>query len=291
MNQRGRFFILRLLRWIPAKLMLHIQYLIKVKRALNLSKPERFTEKLQHYKIYYRNPAMCHCVDKYLVRGFVNSRGCGQYLNDLYGVYQKADDIDFDVLPNRFVIKTTDGGGGENVMICKDKSTLDIPNVIKTVNNWRNKDVNAMTYEWAYTGAKSSRVVIEKYIEDPTNQDKSIDDYKFFCFDGKARYLVVDVDRFVDHKRNFYDVNWNLLNIISDCPIADKELPKPVKFDEMVSLAEKLSEGFPFVRVDLYYVENKVLFGEMTFYPWSGYVKFTPDSFDFELGVYFKLNY
>lgn len=290
-SQKVRFYILRMLSWVPANLMLKAQYWIKFNRTLDLNKPKRFTEKIQHYKIYYRNPDMCGCVDKYLVRGFVDSIGCGQYLNKLYGLYKKADDINFEILPNRFVIKTTGGGGGENILICRDKSVLDIPNVIKTVNNWRNKDVSSMTYEWAYSGAKSSQVIIEKYLEEPANQDGSIDDYKFFCFGGKARYLVIDVDRYSGHKRNFYDINWNLLDISSDCPIAHRELTKPAGFDEMVCLAEKLSAGFPFVRVDLYYVQDKVLFGEMTFYPWSGYVQFKPDSFDFELGESFNINY
>lgn len=290
-SQKVRFLILRMLRWIPASIMLKLQYRIKFGRTLNIKETKRFSEKLQHYKLYYRNNEMCNCVDKYLVRQFVNSRGCHQYLNKLYGIYDRADDIDFSVLPDRFVVKTTDGGGGENVLICEDKSALDIYSTVKTVNNWRHKDVNSMTYEWAYVGAKKSRIIVEKYLEDKTNNDGSIDDYKFFCFDGKVQCLVVDVDRYVGHKRNFYDVNWNLLNVSSDCPKADRELICPVNFDKMVKLAEKLSKGFPFVRVDLYNIQGEIIFGEMTFYPWSGYVQFTPDNFDFELGQYFNVNY
>jgi len=280
-----------MLSWVPASLMLKMQYWIKFDRTLNLKNPERFTEKLQHYKIYYRNSEMFNCVDKYLVREFLMSRNCEQYLNELYGVYEKADDIDFMNLPNRFVIKTTDGGGGENILICRDKMTLDIPITIKTVNSWRNKNVSTMTHEWAYKGAKSSLIIVERYLEDPENKDLSIDDYKFFCFDGKVEYLVVDVDRYSGHKRNFYTKNWTLLDVSSDCPKADRKVPQPDSFVEMINVAEKLSSGFPFVRVDLYNIKNKVLFGEMTFYPWSGYVQFNPDIFDFELGNYFKINY
>jgi hypothetical protein len=280
-----------MLSWVPASLMLKMQYWIKFNRTLNLKKPKRFTEKLQHYKLYYRNPDMCNCVDKYLVRSFVESRDCGQFLNKLYGIYEKADDIDFAVLPDKFVIKTTDGGGGENILICRDKSNLDIPNIIKTVNNWRDKDVGSMTYEWAYIGAKSSRIIVERYLEDSKNKDLSIDDYKFFCFDGKVEYLVVDVDRYSGHKRNFYTKNWKFLDVSSDCPKAVREVPQPEEFNEMLNIAEKLSTGFPFVRVDLYNIQRKVLFGEMTFYPWSGYVQFDPDKFDFELGNYFEINY
>jgi len=226
-----------------------------------------------------------------MVRKFVESRECGQYLNELYGVYQKADDINFSILPNSFVIKTTDGGGGENVLICNDKTVLDLPKVRKTINSWRNKDVNLMTYEWAYNGAKSSRVIVEKFLEDSGNKDKSIDDYKFFCFDGEATHVIVDIDRYKGHKRSFFDINWNLLDVSSDCPIAKRTIPKPAGFKEMIQLVEKLSKGFPFVRVDLYNVQNKIIFGEMTFYPWSGYVQFNPDTFDFELGECFNIKY
>jgi hypothetical protein len=290
-NQNIRFFILKTLSFLPAKLMLKLQYFIKFNRNLDLKNPKRFTEKVQHYKLFYRNLEMCNCVDKYLVRDFVVSRGSEQYLNELYGVFNKADDIDFSILPNKFVVKTTDGGGGENVFLCKDKSSLNISSVVRTVNNWRNKDVNSMAYEWAYEGAKKSRIVIEKYLEDKSNTDGSIDDYKFFCFEGKLKYTVVDVDRYVEHKRNFYDANWNLLDVSSDCPRADRELIRPLGFDKMVELAEKLSKGFPFVRIDLYNIQGEIIFGEMTFYPWSGYVKFIPDSFDFEMGKFFNVNY
>lgn len=290
-NQNIRFFILKTLSFLPAKLMLKLQYFIKFNRNLDLKNPKRFTEKVQHYKLFFRNLEMCNCVDKYLVRDFVVSRGSEQYLNELYGVYNKADDIDFSILPKKFVVKTTDGGGGENVFLCKDKSTLNISSVVRIVNNWRYKDVNSMAYEWAYEGAKKSRIVIEKYLEDKSNTDGSIDDYKFFCFEGKLKYIVVDVDRYVGHKRNFYDANWNLLDVSSDCPKANRELIRPVGLDKMVQLAEKLSKGFPFVRVDLYNIQGKIIFGELTFYPWSGYVKFTPDSFDLEMGKCFNTNY
>jgi len=282
---------LRMLSWLPGHIMLRIQYFIKLNRFLNFKNAKRFTEKLQHYKLYYRNRDMLNCVDKYLVREFVESRGCGEYLNELYDVCKKADDINFSVLPNKFVIKTTDGGGGENVLICNDKAELDFPKIIKTINSWRNKNVNLMTYEWAYNGAKSSRVIVEKFLEDSISKDESIDDFKFFCFDGKATHVIVDIDRYIGHKRSFFDINWNLLNVSSDCPSADRILPKPTGFEEMVQLVEKLSKGFPFVRVDLYNVQNKVIFGEMTFYPWSGYVQFNPDSFDFELGKCFNIKY
>ena len=293
-NQNIRFFILRNLSWLPSSFMLKCQYWIKFNRSLNLKNPERFTEKIQHYKINYKNPLMCNCVDKYLVRGFIKSRDCEQYLNDLYGVYEKAGEINFSSLPDKFVIKTTDGSGGENIFICKDKSTLDVPAIIKKVNSWKNKCVSTMAHEWAYTGAKSSRIIVEKYLEETNNNnDDSICDYKFFCFNGKVKYIVVDVDLYVGHKRNFYTNlytgDWKLLDILTDCPKVDRVISRPKNYEEMVQLAEKLSIGFPFVRIDLYNIDNKVLFGEMTFYPWSGYIQFSPDAFDVELGSHFNI--
>lgn len=290
-NQRVRFFILKMLRWLPSSLMLKLQYSIKFNRRLNLTKPQRFTEKIQYYKIHYRNPNMPRCVDKYLVRSFIKEKGCEQYLNEIYGIYNNANEIEFDKLPNQFVIKSTDGSGGENILICRDKTTLNTTNVINTANGWLNKNLSSMTREWAYESSLKSKIVIEKYLEEKSNKDNAIDDYKFFCFDGVVKYLVVDVDRYTGHKRNFYDGDWTLLNVSSDCPNADRPLNKPLGFEEMISAAEKLSKGFPFVRVDLYFTNNKIVFGEMTFYPWSGYVQFKPDSFDYELGEHFNINF
>ena len=286
-SQTVRFFILKMFQYLPASTMLKLQYFIKFNRRLNLKDPQRFTEKLQHYKLNYRNENMRKCTDKYQVRYFIEDRGYKNYLNELYGVYNSADKIDFSKLPNQFVIKTTDGGGGENIIICRDKTNFDIEQSIEKLKKWQNKKLNNMTYEWAYDENINSKIIIEKYLEDPNNSDKSIDDYKFFCFNGRVDYLVVDVDRYSGHKRNFYDTDWNHIKIASDCPMTNRDIKKPANFNEMIAFAKAISKGFPFVRVDLYNINGKILFGEMTFYPWSGYVQFSPDDFDFELGKYF----
>ena len=116
-----------------------------------------------------------------------------------------------------------------------------------------------------------------------------MNDYKIFCYDGVPKYIVVDVDRYIGHKRNFYDSEWNNLHIGSDCPASDRKIEKPIGFDHMMEIAAKLSEGFPFVRVDLYNNDGEIYFGELTFYPWSGYVQFDPDEFDGKLGESFVL--
>ena len=134
----------------------------------------------------------------------------------------------------------------------------------------------------------ASRIIVEKYLEDENSQEHGLTDYKFMCFDGKPQVVVLDVDRYTVHKRNFYDTDWNNLHVGSDACAIDRDIVKPKKLNEMISIAQQLSSDFPFVRVDLYEVNGHVIFGEMTFYPWSGYVKYYPDDFYFELGKSWK---
>lgn len=167
-SQSVRFAILRLLSWIPDSMMLKLQYRIKMGFWPDFKHPKRFTEKLQLYKMKYRNPVMHQCVDKYEVRKYVESKGLGHILNELYGVYDNPEDIDFSILPEKFVIKTTDGGGGLNVIVVKDKKTADINDILKKLNKWKgHKKAGANAgREWAYEGEYPSRIIIEKYLED-----------------------------------------------------------------------------------------------------------------------------
>lgn len=289
-NQKLRFLILKFLAFVPDAIMLKWQYRIKMGRKLDLNRPQRYTEKLQLYKMYYRNPILFQCVDKYRVREYVATKGLTSILNTLYGVYEDCKDIDWKVLPDSFVIKTTDGGGGENIFICKNKSDLDIESVKSHLVGWKNKkDINAGR-EWAYTGITKSQYIIEELLVNEDNPDAGISDYKIFCFNGKPYCIVYDIDRYIGHKRNFYDTKWCCLNVSSDCPSFFDSGQKPKGLDDMLMVAEVLSVDFPFVRVDLYYIRNKVYFGELTFYPWSGYVQFNPDEFDFILGKQFDIS-
>lgn len=290
-SQRLRFAILRALSFIPDKWMLSLQYYMKLGRRIDFRNPKRFTEKIQVYKIGYRNELLHRCVDKYDVRQYVESLGLADILNESYGIYEDCRSIDLDNLPDSFVVKTTDGGGGENIMICKDKSVLEKEAFYAELLKWKNKkDINAGR-EWAYTGIRKSRYIVEKLLVNTENPEAGIADYKFFCFNGQPEVIVYDTDRYVGHKRNFYDTDWNNLNVSSDCPQCDRNVPRPEGLDDMLKVAAELSKEFPFVRVDLYYVEGRVIFGELTFYPWSGYVQFLPDSFDFELGNMFDLSF
>ncbi|MFK4786227.1 ATP-grasp fold amidoligase family protein [Fusobacterium sp. MFO224] len=287
-NKNIRFFILKLLSFIPDKTMLKIQYRIKMEEKLNLKTPKTFTEKIQWYKLNYRNPLMTQCADKYEVRKYIESKGLGDILNGLYGVYENGDEIDFERLPDKFVIKTTNGGGGENIIICEDKERLDIAKTRKLLNKWMKDKNKSQGREWAYDEA-IPKIIIENFLEDKNNKFNGIDDYKFICFNGQVEYIVLDVDRQIEHKRNIYDKNWNYLKVDTDCKTLGDIKEKPKNLDEMKKIAEKLAEDFPFVRVDLYDIDNEIIFGELTFYPWSGYVKFNPKNFDYEMGEKFIL--
>ena len=288
-SQKMRFTILKMMNWVPDKTMVKLQYRIKMGKKLNLKNTKRFTEKIQWYKLYYRNPIMHQCVDKYEVRKYVESKGLSNILNELYGIYNTTEEIKFDILPNKFIIKTTSGGGGQNVIICNNKSDFNIKEVTKQLNKWiKFNSKKSPGREWAYEGI-SNRIIIEKLLEGNDDNLSGINDYKFFCYNGKVKYIVFDGDRYIIHKRNFYDNNWNYIDIQSDCEKLGDIIKKPKKLDEMIKISEKLSEEFPFVRVDLYCVNNKIYFGEMTFYPWTGYVKYIPDNFDFKLGEDFEL--
>jgi len=288
-SRATRSKILKLLSFIPDEPMLKIQYKIKTGRKLDLKNPKRFTEKLQWYKLHYRNPLMHQCVNKFEVREYVKSKGLEDTLVKLYGHYDNVADVDWDSLPDEFVIKTQHGGGGLSVILCHDKSE-------ETRNEVTTKLAFSHTItpskrggrEWAYWGIPTG-IVVEELLVNRENPEAGINDYKIFCYNGHAKYIIVDVDRYIGHKRNFYDRDWNNLHVTSDCPASDREIERPENLDEMLRVAEKLSEDFPYVRVDLYSVDGKVYFGELTFYPWSGYVQYDPDEWDYRFGEDFTL--
>src|SRR5690625_4768072 len=185
-----RFKILDLLRFIPDKYMIELQYFIKTGRKLNLKNPKRFTEKLQWYKLFYRDPLMTKCADKYQVREYVKERGHGDILIPNYGVYSNAREIDFESLPDKFILKTNNSS--KTNIICKDKSTLNIGETIKVLNSWINKRPVHLGREWAYYDIEP-KIICEKLLIDESNNTGELNDYKFFCFNGQAEYIWVDV--------------------------------------------------------------------------------------------------
>lgn len=283
-DRKLRFALLSLFSWIPDSIMLSIQYRLKLGRKLNLKNPQRWTEKIQLYKMKYRNPLLLQCVDKYSVRDYVCKKGLESHLVNLYGVYKSVDDIPFDALPNSFVLKTTGGGGGLNVAIVKEKKNLNIESIKKDLVSWQKTIGSRGGREWAYSGIKESRIIAEELLINSSNPDAGIEDFKILCFKGTPYYIIVDKDRYIEHKRNIYTTSWERVDVTTDHKQFSPDYPKPNNLNSMLEIATILSEDFPFVRVDLYNIGGKIYFGELTFYPWSGYVQFMPDSFDYVLG-------
>lgn len=281
-----RFVILRCLAFIPDEMMLRLQYWIKLKRKLNLKCPQRYTEKIQWYKLNYHNPIMPVCVDKYRVREYLHSKGLDDIAVKLYGVYDSVEQIEWNVLPEKFIIKTTNGSGTN--IICKDSSKLDRQKVSKKLHRFFQQSSASAGREWPYAQVRP-KIIVEELLENTNVVEHGISDYKFLCFDGKPQYIIYDIDRFVAHKRNVYTIDWKNLHIVTDCPCIEREIAPPENLEEMLEISKTLSADFPTVRVDLYLVNGRIYFGELTFYPWSGYVQFKPDSFDFELGMKFDL--
>ena len=287
-----RVKILTFLNWIPDSIILRMQYRIQTGRKLNLKNPTRFTEKLQLYKMKYRNPDMLRCTDKCEVRKYIKEKGFEEYLIPLIGVYNSVEDIDYDKLPNQFVAKTTDGGGGNQVLICKDKSILSETDFKIRLNAWMSarKVKKQAGREWAYENNYPRRIIIEELIGE-TNED--LKDYKFFCFGGKISYIYGLSDRNVGEsvRLGVYDCEFNKLEVSrNDERPQEFPLQKPQNFDDMKFIAEALSKDFPHVRVDLYNIAGKIYFGELTFYDGSGYMTFNPDSFDEEMGKDFDIS-
>lgn len=288
-NPRTISAIVNAFGWLPDSVALPIQYRIKMSRHLHLRNPRRWTEKLQVYKMRYRNPRMAQCVDKYEVRKYVESKGLSDCLVKLYGIWDDPRDVDFNKLPDSFVFKLTSGGGGLNVDIVGDKSLYDLDSMVSRYIPWvgPRKRKHSLGREWAYEGISRARVIAEERLVNSINPQAGIEDFKILCFNGTPKYIIVDKDRYVDHKRNFYDTDWERISVTTDHEQFETPYPRPANLDRMLEVAETLSKDFPFVRVDLYNVAGKVYFGELTFYPWSGYVQFDPDQFDFVLGDLF----
>lgn len=286
-NKDLRYRILSLLRFVPDKLMLQLQYKVKFGRKLNLKSPERFTEKIQWYKLNYKNPAMPQCSDKYLVRDYVKDKGLEHILTDLYSVFECPEDIRLDRLPDRFVMKLSNGSGTN--LLCTDKSKLVEEEVIREFQRFVFKVKANLGREWPYMQTQP-RIIVEQLLEDETHINNAVNDYKIFCYDGKPAYVICISDRYSEQCNHLvYDTDWNKIRVASEGARIEEDAPKPENLQEMLEVAAKLSEDFSFARIDLYSLNNRIYFGEITFYPWSGYMEFEPDEFDFVLGEKFVL--
>ncbi|WP_445384503.1 ATP-grasp fold amidoligase family protein [Robiginitalea sp. IMCC44478] len=278
--------LLKKFKFLPPELYVKIYYQYYTGKKLNLANPGEFNEKIQWLKVHYKPPILNQLVDKYAVRSFVSDRIGETYLNELYQVYYRAGDVDFDQLPEKFVIK---GAHGYNFnLIVKDKSKLNKHRARYLMRKWmaRNQYYRG-GLEWAYKDVKP-KLIAEAFLSELGRS--TISDYKFYCFDGKVKFLQLDLERENDHQKLFYDPDWKKLPFTKGSGgLSAETADKPPKFEQMIALAEKLAKGFPFVRVDFYNLQGRIVFGEMTFYPGDGRQEFKPDSYNKIIGSYLNL--
>lgn len=271
---------------ISPRLELEILFRLKTGYKLNLDNPITYNEKLQWIKLYDKNILMPKCCDKYAVREYVESCGCGEILNELIWEGFNPEDIPFDNLPNEFVIKVTHGSTFN--IICKSKKDLNKSKTISILKKWLKAKFLPCYGEWFY-GVVKPRIIIEKYLQDE-NLGVLLD-YKFFCFHGVTKMVYVDTWKNNKHAINAYDTKFNLLpNVkLGYNNDLETEVKKPDNFDQMIEYAVKLSKPFKHVRVDMYNVNGNVIFGELTFTKSAGFGKIVPHSFDIEMGSWLKL--
>lgn len=248
-------------------------------KNLNLENPKTFNEKIQWLKLYDNSPLKTKLADKYLVREWIEEQIGSEYLIPLLGAWNNFDEIDFDKLPEKFVLKANHGSHWN--IIVKDKSKLDKSKTKKKFGKWMARDYAFKAgLELQYKGIKP-KIIAEKFIEDTNGE---LNDYKIMCFNGEPKFVWVDCGRYSNHTKNIYDLNWNLQPFKMTYPISKTPIARPENLDKMIELAKILCKDFAFVRVDFYNVDGKIYFGEMTFTSMSGTDKFEPEKYDLELG-------
>lgn len=263
------------------------RYRLVANKKLNLDNPKTFNEKLQWLKLYDRKDIYTTMVDKYEVKKYVSDIIGREYIIPTIGVYDRFDDIDFEKLPNQFVIKCTHDSGG--VVICKNKNKLDIKKARKKINNSLRRNYYYSGREWPYKNVKP-RIIIEKYMEDKNS--KSMCDYKFFCFDGKSKIMYISDNSHTNNQHCcFYDMNYKKLDIKrKDYKDFNSTIKKPKKFEKMKEFSEILSKNIPHVRVDWYEINGELYFSEVTFYTCSGFIPFENEEWDYKLGKLIDLD-
>lgn len=278
----------KLAKIIPDEKFLQWKFRLMMGQKLDLENPKTFNEKLQWLKLNNRRPEYTKMVDKVDAKEYVASIIGKEYIIPTLGVYSSFEEIDFDKLPNQFVLKCTHDSGC--LIVCKDKSKLDKKAAKRLFDKGLKRNFYYQTREWPYKNVKP-RIIAEKYMAEADNGD--LKDYKFFCFNGKVKVLKIDFDRFIEHRANYFDRELNLLPFgeVVCPPNFNKKLERPENFDKMLQIAETISSSIPpFVRVDLYNSNGKIYFGEITFYPASGMGKFTPEEWDEIFGDWLDLN-
>ncbi len=270
--------------WLPDKAYLKLLFKFKMGRRLNLKNPQTFSEKLQWLKLYDRKPEYTHMVDKYAVKDYVAKLIGDEYIIPTLGVWDKPEDIEWDKLPEKFVLKTTHGGGSTGVVICKNKSTFDRQRAISILKESLKQNIYRTLKEWPYKNVPK-RIIAEKYIE-PRPDLKDLPDYKFFCFNGEPKYCQVISGRETKKCIDFFDREWNhqTFHEPSHYPFADVEPAKPKYLEKMWQAAAQLAQDKAFSRIDFYEVGDDVFFGEITFFPTSGMGSFAPKDYEAIMG-------
>ena len=272
----------------PDKLVIKEQFRQCYGYELNLKNPKTYSEKLSWLKLYDRKDIYTKMVDKYEAKKYVADIIGDEYIIDTYGIYDNFDDIDFDKLPDKFVMKCTHDSGG--IVICKDKSKLDIEKTSEKIEKYLNRSFYYLYREWPYKNVKP-RIIIEKYLED--KKQGQLIDYKFYCFNGEPKFLYIshilenhDVD-----KKSFADLNYNKIDLkMGETQEFDALPEKPLNFEKMIEIAKKLSKAKAFMRVDLYEVEGKIYFSELTLYPSAALRRVTPEKYEKILGDWLEIS-
>ena len=277
---------IRLYWLIPEKLYLKVLFRLSMGYPLNLNNPVTFNEKIQWLKLYDRKPEYIKLVDKVAVKDFVTDRIGSEFVVPTLGVWNSPDEIDWNSLPRQFVLKTSHGSGSHGVIICKDKSSLDIPKVKAQLLNALKKDRTWEHYrEWPYKNVPH-RILAEQLLTNDSLKSTSLIDYKFMCFNGKVKFSFTCTDRFSKEglKVTFYDNEWNIMPFERNHPREAIPSQRPYCYEKMIEAAEKLTIDIPFARIDFYEVDKHPYFGEITFYPGSGLEGFQPVEWDKTIG-------
>lgn len=274
------------LDWMDDEAYLKKAFKIRMGKLLNLETPQTYSEKLQWLKLYDRKPVYTQMVDKYEAKKYAERIIGSEYIVPTLGVWDSFEEIDFTKLPNQFVLKCTHDSGG--LVICKDKAKFDVKKAKRKISACLKHNFFGAQREWPYKDIKP-RIIAEQYMEDDTTHD--LRDYKFFGFDGEVKALFIATERESNEetKFDFFDADYNHLPFTNGHPNAETMPEKPSQFELMKKLASELSKGVPQLRVDLYEVNGRVYFGELTFFHWSGMTPFVPEQWDYTFGEWIKL--
>lgn len=276
-----KIFIKNMLGLIPDSLYLKYRYKHYTKKKLNLKNPQTFNEKLQWLKLHNRKPEYTIMADKVEVKDYISEVLGEEFVIPTLGVWDRAEDVDFDSLPDKFVIKCNHNSG-LGMYVCTDKNKMDAEKVRRGLKLGLRQDYYACDREWPYKDIER-KIIAEKFLDDGSGH--GLIDYKVFNFGGEPKLIQVDFDRFAGHKKNLYTTDWELCDFEFNYPShPEVEIPKPKQLDKILEASKILSKGHPYLRTDFYVVGDNVYVGEITFYPASGYGKFNPDEYDKKFG-------